>query len=75
MRTVLACAFLLSISGTALAECKGQLVARPNKAGVMRQVCLDGKYSTCIKDSRAGGWTAKEAKAFCDRRKAADAIK
>jgi hypothetical protein len=47
---------------------------RPNKAGVMREVCLDRNYSTCIKDGRAGGWSGKEAKAFRDKQKAAGVL-
>ncbi|MGE3709021.1 MAG: hypothetical protein AB7G35_05070 [Hyphomicrobiaceae bacterium] len=75
MKMIFAVVMLLTSAHSAFAACKGQVVTRPNKAGVMREVCLDGSYSTCIKDSRSGGWTAKEAKTFCDRRKAAGALK
>jgi hypothetical protein len=66
---------LLGSASVARAECKGQVAVRPNKHGVMREVCLDGKYSTCIRDSRSGGWTEAEARAFCNKRKAAGAVK
>jgi hypothetical protein len=75
MRLLLSLALLLATAGMAYAECKGRVVTRPNKQGAMREVCLDGKYSTCIRDSRQGGWTQAEAKAFCDGRKAAGAVK
>ncbi|MGE3066547.1 MAG: hypothetical protein AB7K67_13230 [Hyphomicrobiaceae bacterium] len=74
MRTAIALALLLSIGGTAQAQCRGQIAMRPNKAGVMREVCLDRSYSTCIKDGRAGGWSGKEVKAFCDKQKAAGVL-
>lgn len=28
--------------------------------------CLDGKYSTCLRDSQRAGWPYAEAKRFCD---------
>jgi hypothetical protein len=62
-------------SVAANAECSGQVVQRPNKQGVVRDVCLDGKYATCIKDSLQGGWTQAEAKRFCGRIKAEGKIK
>jgi hypothetical protein len=74
MKMIVAVAMFLLSGHAAFAACKGQVVMRPNKAGAMREVCLDRSYSTCIKDGRSGGWSAKEAKAFCDRRKAAGAL-
>jgi hypothetical protein len=75
MRALLAFAVLLGSIGAADAACKGQVAVRPNKHGIPRQVCLDGKYSTCLRDSRSGGWTEAEARAFCDKRRAAGAVK
>ncbi len=75
MRSLLIASLALGSATAVHAECKGQLAMRPNKQGVVRQVCLDGKYTTCISDSRKGGWTQAEAKRFCDGRRAAGAIK
>ncbi|MGE3063988.1 MAG: hypothetical protein AB7K67_00215 [Hyphomicrobiaceae bacterium] len=75
MRIVIAFIVLMGSVTFAEAACKGQTVMRPTKNGAMREVCLDGKYTTCIRDSRTGGWTQAEAKAFCDKRRAAGAIK
>jgi hypothetical protein len=32
-------------------------------------VCLDGKYTTCMRDSQSVGWSFAQAKAFCDERR------
>jgi hypothetical protein len=76
MRSLVLVALMFLVAASAAhAACSGQVVQRPRKDGTMRDVCLDGKYSTCIRDSLLGGWTRVEAKRFCDRRKAAGAIK
>jgi hypothetical protein len=61
MRTIATCALLAAIAvglpneASAIA-CKGRLDWRTGPNGRM-QVCLDGKYSTCVRDARERlGW-------------------
>ena len=57
------------------AACKGRAVTKTGPNGKTMQVCLDGKYSTCLRDSQRLGWSYRQAKSYCDGRKAAGAIK
>ncbi len=64
-----ACAFAMTLNlglvGDASAACRGKMVARAAPGGGTRMVCLDGLYSTCMKDS----WSAA-AKQRCADKKA-----
>jgi hypothetical protein len=59
---------ILSINASA-AECTKRTKLTTGPTGIQKVVCLDGKYSTCIRDSIAVGWSADQAKSFCDGRK------
>jgi hypothetical protein len=50
----------------AQAACKGptRTVTGPN--GKTKVVCLDGKHSTCMRDSMSLGHSREAAKRFCD---------
>jgi hypothetical protein len=66
-------AVFLSISPTpADAEkgCNGRVVTRTGPGGVALKLCLDGKYTTCLRDSQRLGYSAQSAKRYCDDRKA-----
>ena len=56
------------------AECTRTKVAR-GPTGMTKTVCLDGKYSTCMRDSQSVGWSHAQAKAYCDERKRLGMIK
>jgi hypothetical protein len=43
-----------------------KVVTGPN--GKTLTVCLDGKYSTCLRDAQRLGWASGEAKKYCDSR-------
>ena len=66
----------IGLPDIAQAACSGREVTRTNpRTGITLTICLDGKYSTCIRDSMRFGNSADAAKAFCDGRKAAGAVK
>jgi hypothetical protein len=75
MRLLLAVLMLMSTMVSADAQCNGQVATRPTKSGGTMQVCLDDKYSTCIRNNLKGGWTQQEAKARCDGLKAQGKVK
>jgi hypothetical protein len=57
------------------AACDGRVVTKTGRNGKTLQLCFDGKYSTCLRDSQRLGWAYGQAKSFCDERKAAGAVK
>ena len=57
------------------AVCDGRMITKTGPSGKTLQLCFDGKYSTCLRDSQRLGWAYGQAKTFCDGRKAAGAIK
>ena len=48
------------------AACAGQTVTRTGPNGKTLTLCLDGKHSTCMRDSQRLGNTHAAAKRFCD---------
>jgi hypothetical protein len=76
MKTTVMFALLLTISlgwgldASAAGRCNGVWADRPAPGGGTRKVCLDGKYSTCMRDS----WSAA-AKARCAEKKAAGVLR
>ena len=79
MRTIAACGIAVSISvglcsPTSAEECKRTAVAK-GPTGITKTVCLDGKYSTCMRDSQAVGWSREQATRYCDERRRLGRIK
>ena len=66
--------FVGSTTFASAAECKVTKVAK-GPTGITKTVCLDGKYTTCMRDSQSVGWSPAQAKAFCDERKQQGRIK
>jgi hypothetical protein len=55
-------------------ECTRTKVAK-GPTGITKVVCLDGKYSTCLRDSQSIGWSRDQALRFCDERRRLGRIK
>jgi hypothetical protein len=78
MKIVAAPVAVVLLSGGAFAQgtaCTGQVVTKTGPNGKTLSLCMDGKYSTCLRDAQRLGWPYAEAKKNCDRRKAAGAVK
>jgi hypothetical protein len=81
MKTVAAVAaafFVMSLTALAqqaLPGCKGPTKVATGPNGKTLTMCLDGKYTTCLRDSQRLGHSRAAAKQFCDGRKAAGAVK
>jgi hypothetical protein len=60
---------ILSVVTAEAQSCKGQVVTRNGPAGAVT-MCLDGKYSTCLRDAQRLGWSKQAAKANCDNKRA-----
>jgi len=79
MRAIGACGIAVSIlaglsSPASAEECKRTGVAK-GPTGITKTVCLDGKYSTCVRDSQAVGWSREQATRYCDERRRLGRIK
>jgi hypothetical protein len=68
-------AAMVGFPGVAYAACKGQVATRTGPTGITLQVCLDGRYTTCLRDSQRLGWLADSAKRFCDDKRAKGLVK
>jgi len=68
-------AAVVVLSGVAHAACDGQPATRTGPTGITLQVCLDGKYTTCIQKGQRLGWPADSAKRFCDEKRAKGLVK
>ncbi len=66
---------VVAISEAHAQPCPGPTRTLTGANGVTKTICLDGKYSTCMRDSMAFGNSKARAKAYCDARKAAGAVK
>lgn len=71
MRKIFYLALIMGVVGvvtTSTAEaCKGRVVTRTGPTGKTLTLCLDGKYSTCLRDSKRLGWSEDQSKRHCDR--------
>lgn len=67
--------FVAGVPGAASAACNGTLATKTGPSGTTLQVCLDGKYSTCLRDSQRLGWETVSAKRHCDNLKAQGRVK
>ena len=63
------------VPGVANAACNGTLATKTGPTGKTLQVCLDGKYATCLRDSQRLGWSAVSSKGHCDNLKAQGRVK
>jgi hypothetical protein len=77
MRMNLAVIFVSAAVGSADAApaCNGRLATRTGPTGTTLQVCLDGKYTTCVQDSQRLGYAPASAKRFCDDLRAKGRVK
>jgi hypothetical protein len=78
MKVVVALFAVVLLSGKAFAQgtaCTGPVVTKTGPNGKTLSLCMDGKYSTCLRDAQRLGWPYVEVKKNCDRRKAAGAVK
>jgi hypothetical protein len=57
-----------SLSTNAFAACNSPTKVAKGPDGKTKVVCLDGKYSTCMRDSQSLGWSFVQAKRYCDSR-------
>jgi hypothetical protein len=55
-----------TLTGIAQAACNGQVVTRKGPNGKTLTLCLDGKYSTCVRDGQRLGYSYESAKRYCD---------
>jgi hypothetical protein len=74
-RMAVVIAAFVGLPGVAGAACNGQVVTKTGPTGVTLQLCMDGKHTTCLRDSERLGWSADSAKRFCDGRRAQGRIK
>jgi hypothetical protein len=56
----------LPSAAQAAAACPGRVVTRTGPTGITLQLCHDGKYTTCVRDSQRLGRSADAAKRYCD---------
>lgn len=78
MRTICLGAFALAMAAAtaASAACPAnRTIVRTGPNGKTLTLCLDGKYSTCIRDSHRLGWSDLETQRFCDRKRNEGRIK
>lgn len=52
------------------AACNGQMVTRIGPNGKTLTICLDGLYSTGLRDARCLGWPESNVQSYCGKRKA-----
>jgi len=79
MKVIAGCAFAMiaftTLTGEASAACNGQTKTATGPTGITLTVCLDGKYSTCVRDSRRLGWHEERLLADCGRKRAEGKVK
>jgi len=63
------------VPDVANAACNGTLATKTGPTGITLQVCLDGKYTTCLRDSQRLGWAAVSAQRYCDNLKGQGRVK
>jgi hypothetical protein len=59
-------AFAAAFLMVGVAEAQVQTVTRTGPNGKTLVLKLDGKYSTCLRDSQRLGWPYESAKRYCD---------
>ena len=57
---------LAGISEARAQSCNGTVVTRTGPNGKALTLCLDGKYSTCVRDGQRLGHSYAAAKRYCD---------
>ena len=57
---------LLGISDAHAQACNGTVVTCTGPNGKALTLCLDGKYSTCLRDGQRLGHSYAAAKRYCD---------
>jgi len=60
----------ITVNSAEAQGCNGRVVTRTGPSGVPLKLCLDGKYSTCLRDSQRLGWSPQSSKRYCDEKKA-----
>ena len=67
--------FVAGVAGVANAACNGQLATKTGPTGITLQVCLDGRYATCVRDAQRLGWYAVQGTRYCDDLRAKGRVK
>jgi hypothetical protein len=67
--------FVAGAPRVANAACNGRLATRTGPTGTTLQVCLDGKYATCVRDGMRLGWSAVQGTRYCDDLRAKGLVK
>jgi hypothetical protein len=67
--------FVAGVPAVANAACVGTLATKTGPTGITLQVCLDGKYATCLRDSQRLGWSSASAQSYCDNLRAQGRVK
>jgi hypothetical protein len=49
----------VGLPGVAQAACNGRVVTRTGPAGKTRQLCFDGKYTSCVRDRKRAAGSVK----------------
>jgi hypothetical protein len=66
---------MVFLSDGASAACNGRTATRTGPTGITLDVCLDGKYTTCVRDSQRLGWPMDSTLRFCDDKRAKGGVK
>lgn len=70
LATVIFLAVSVAIPALAQAgQCSGRVVTRTGPTGVTLQLCLDGRYSTCMRDRQRMGYSKNEALDNCNEKR------
>ena len=65
-RAVVMAILVACVPGVANAACNGTLATKTGPTGITLQVCLDGRYATCVRDAQRLGWYAVQGTRYCD---------
>jgi hypothetical protein len=57
------------------AACNGRVGTYTGPNGMPLQLCLDGKYTTCVRDRQRMGYSKTEAIENCDSKRARGLVK
>ena len=73
--TILAVVAVVGLSGTvelqqASAGACPRWADKTGPTGITLKLCMDGKYSTCVRDSRRLGYSESTAQSYCGRLRA-----
>jgi hypothetical protein len=73
--TIATLAMFAFANDASAAGCPGPTRTSTGPGGKTLTICLDGRYSTCVRDSIRLGYGSARATAYCNGRRAAGAIR